>query len=277
MIDLVDVPIFFILSGYLSRKQPVKRYFMKKIMQLIVPFFFFTTLKLILNLSIGSFSHSENVIGEFVIAYLNGEYYWFSYCLFIMMLISPLLWKLKKKTLIFAWIVSTIIYFIASLFGWFSVGGGMFQLINVLRYFPWFLGGYILKCSGFPFEKRLVRIILLGISIIYSIIGVVTCWTGHMNYHINELLLSVTFFYIMYSVFSITQKGNSILELVSKYSYQIFFLDSFVKIILFAMVGKITSITSIMVMLIVVLNIFISVAICVIVSRIKYLKVLFGI
>lgn len=32
-----------------------------------------------------------------------------------------------------------------------------------------------------------------------------------------------------------------------------------------------------MVMLIVVLNIFISVAICIVVSRIKYLKVLFGV
>lgn len=246
-------------------------------MQLLVPFFFFTTLKLIFNLFIGSFSHSEKAIGEFILAYINGEYYWFSYCLFIMVLISPLFWMIKKKSLICIWIVSLTVYFVGSFSGWFSVGGGMFQLINVLRYFPWFLGGYVLKCIEFPFEKRLVRIVLLSISIIYSFIGIVLCWTGQMNYHINELLLSAAVFYVMFSLFAKVDKKNKIFELISKYSYQIFFLDSFVKIILFTVIAKITPITSAMVMLIVVMNIFISVITCMIVSKIKYLKVLFGI
>lgn len=276
MIDLIDVPIFFILSGYLSRKQFLKLYAYKKIKQLLIPFLWFTSLKLVCNLLLGSFSHSQNVMEEIGVAFINGDYYWFSYCLIIMMIIIPIFWNMKKERVFCIWGIVIVLYLIASFSVLFALGGGPFQIINVLRYMPWFLGGYTLKIFGFPKESKLAHFTILCISVICCFGGIVLCWKGLMNYHINELLLSSSVFYILFSIFMKQERKIGVLILISKYSYQIFFLDSFIKIVLFIVVEKFTTISAIMIVPIVGLNIFISVVICMIISKTKYLKILFG-
>ena len=108
IISAVHVPLFFMISGYLCHTQNVFKYYKKKILQILVPFLLFTSLKLVVNLFSDQFSHAETVGDEILKAYVYGEYYWFSYALLIMIFLAPFLWKLKNKIiLVFLFFVET--------------------------------------------------------------------------------------------------------------------------------------------------------------------------
>ena len=59
------VPLFCIIAGYLCHKQPVGKYYWKKVQRIIIPFITFSLLKLIYSVFISSeFSHGGSSFSE---------------------------------------------------------------------------------------------------------------------------------------------------------------------------------------------------------------------
>ena len=87
------VPLFFIIAGYLSHKQNIKSYYLKKFKRLLIPFLTFSILKLFYsNVISDSFAHADSFSYQLFDAFIYGRLYWFVYCMLIIYLISPVLW-----------------------------------------------------------------------------------------------------------------------------------------------------------------------------------------
>lgn len=88
------VPLFCIIAGYLCHKQPVGKYYGKKVQRIIIPFITFSLLKLVYSIFISSdFAHGGSSIGEwFLFSFLVGTQYWFAYAIFDLFLVAPLFW-----------------------------------------------------------------------------------------------------------------------------------------------------------------------------------------
>ena len=88
------VPLFCIIAGYLCHKQPVGKYYEKKVQRILIPFITFSLLKLAYSIFISSeFAHGGSSLGEqLLFSLLIGTQYWFAYAIFDLFLFAPLFW-----------------------------------------------------------------------------------------------------------------------------------------------------------------------------------------
>lgn len=278
IISFVHVPLFFMLSGYLCHAQDVLKYYTKKYFQIVIPFFVFTSIKFVFNLFSDEFSHATTAGGEFLKAYIWGEYYWFSYALLVMCLIAPLLWKNKNKLiLIGAFFLLFSFNIVNESLGLIS-NCGPFQMFNVLKYGIWFLLGYVLNQlnAGNLLNKKFIKHIAFLISIAMSALIIFLFVKGMFSSFLSKFLLSLSISYVFLYIFSSVHFKIPLLNYISNYSYQIFLLDSFIKVVLFAVASKIFSINLPIIILLAILNIFICTIICFIARKIKLGKLLLG-
>ena len=278
VINCVHVPLFFMISGYLCRAQSVSGYYRKKLLHILVPFFVFSSVKLAYNLMFEGFGHSDSVGGEFLSAYVFGEYYWFSYALMLMFLAAPLLWKIKSKVGLIATLSGVLVVNITGGFLDFLPQGEVFQIDRAFVFSSWFLFGYVLKQLDAKrvFEDKKWKNILLVASVLISVPFVFLYTGGYLNNFLGKFVLSLSLSYpLLYGV-SFIKVRISALDMISKYSYQLFLLDSFVKVILFALLSKILPVNLPVIILIAILNIALSTLACDLIRRIKYVRLLIG-
>ena len=210
-------------------------------------------------------------------AYVFGEYYWFSCALMLMFLIAPLLWKTNNKLLL-AIFSSVLLINIVNGFTSFLPSVGVFQSSRAFAHFTWFVLGYALK--RFDAQKILankqLKHILFALSVSASSLSIIFYETGIMSSYVGKFIVSLALSYILLYIFSFVKIEISILTLMSKYSYQIFLMDSFVKVVLFALVDKFLPINLPVMLIISILNITICLCICSVVNKIKYVRTLIG-
>ena len=278
IISFVHVPLFFMISGYLCHAQDVLKYYRKKFFQIFIPFLVCTSIKLVVNLIYEEFSHATTAGGEFLKAYIFGEYYWFSYALLVMCCIAPLLWKIKNKLILIGIILLLFAFNIVNESLGLLRNGGPFQIFNVLVFGIWFLLGYVLNQlnAGNLLNKKSVKHIAFLVSIAVSVLMIFLFAKGTLNFFISKFILSLSISYILLYIFSSAHFKIPLLNYISNYSYQIFLLDSFIKVVLFAVVSKLLSINLPIIILLAILNVFISIIICFIVRKIKLGKLLLG-
>ncbi|MBE7054419.1 MAG: acyltransferase [Ruminococcaceae bacterium] len=278
IINFVNVPLFFMIAGYLCHSQDVLKYYKKKFFQIFIPFLVFTSLKFVCNLFFEQFSHSSNVGIEFLTAYVFGDYYWFSYALLLMCLIAPLLWKLKNKVVLIGVFLLLVFFNIANGFLRFISQGGPFQIFSVIIYGTWFLLGYVLRQLNAQnlLNIKPVKHITLLISITASFLVIFLSIKGMFIAFLSKFIVSVSISYILLYIFSSMHFKIPLLNYISNYSYQIFLLDSFVKVVLFMIASKLVTISTPIIILLAILNILISMIISFIVHKIKYAKTLLG-
>ena len=278
VMDAVHVPLFLMISGYLCHPQNVLKYYKKKTFQIIVPFLVFSFIKLVVNLNFDQFSHAGTAGGEILKAYLFGEYYWFSYCLFFLCLLAPLLWKLKSRLAIIG--VFALVLSFNVLNGFFSLVplGGPFQIFTVLIFGTWFLLGYMLRQlkAGELLNKKAIKHIVFLLSVVVSALAINLYSKNLLEGFLRKFLMSVSSSYILVYLFSFLRFEIFPLNYISKYSYQTFFLDSFVKVVLFAVASRFLTIDPTVVLLIGIVNVLVSTFICFIAHKIKFIKTLFG-
>ena len=279
VISAVNVPLFLMIAGYLSRPQNVREYYKKRIFRILIPFFVFTTVKLAANLTIDRFRHSDAVWDEILLAYVYGEYYWFSYAFFIMSLIAPLLWKIKNKTVLPVLVLLLLVLNVLNEHYHFWSKGGLFQIYNVLAYGLWFLIGYALQQTGTCelIKRKSVRHTALVLSVIAAALISFLLFYEMVNKYLGRFIGSISFSYILYYIFTSIDFRMPLLSGVSKYTYQLFLLDSFVKVILFAILSRLLPINLLTVLIISALNVVIGVTICLVANKIKPAKFLLGI
>ena len=99
MIYQVHVPLFFVISGFLCHRQPMRPFYRKKALRILVPFWFFAALKLVYTSWIsGRFAHASSLSGQLYDAFVIGQTYWFAYAIFLMFLLAPLFWEKEEST-----------------------------------------------------------------------------------------------------------------------------------------------------------------------------------
>lgn len=285
IITSVHVPVFFITAGYLSRKQKLKNYYAKKLKRLLVPYFTFATLKLLYsNIISNEFAHGESLKMQIFDAVFIGSLYWFVYAILIMYFIAPFIWKKKgisDRTYFIRYLVVCLIVFWANLMIADRKSNQMeslFQFYNVLYYLPFFLVGYVIgqykEKFSLRFEKGKKTISLLSF-LIATVISVFKVIKIDINY-IIQFIYSLSLAILIYFFVCCIPRNIKFLRVISYYSLQIMFFDSFFKVILFRAFSQIIDINIWMALLISVINIGCTCMVCTVLERIPGICFMFG-
>lgn len=246
--SMINVPLFFIVSGFLLYKQPVKAYLCKKIPKIMIPFITFTCLKLIYSILRDEYAHGDSLADQLYKAFVGGELYWFSYSIMLMFLLAPLFWNVKRimwKGQEYEIPVSALVLFgaififnIVNSMHRLFVLPGAFNVDRTVKYLPFFLAGFLIKYTGslWTGKGRLIPWILLLISIPYSYLyymGNREAW-GYLGSFLLSALLCMDIWVLVKPI----KRIPGTIKCVSSYTYQIFFLDSFIKVFYYTIVAR---------------------------------------
>lgn len=289
----INVPLFFIISGYLLHQQPVGNFYRKKIPKLAVPFFVFSGLKILYSVFIsGEFAHGSSVKSQLFDAFAVGELYWFSYSILIMFLMAPLIWKTKlitcknKKcelpviaiTCFIALIIFNTVNNEYSLLPLPTV----FQIKRTVTMLPFFLAGYIWS-KIYPVIGRIKKstaAVLLILSLPILLLARSITAFGYFVSTFVSIILCMDIWFLVKPF----KKIPYIFQTISKYTYQVFFIDSFAKVIIFYMIEKLFgmeiyqkfTVCILIILFEVPVNIFASCVISAFAEKIPIVNVLFG-
>ncbi len=295
LVSAVHVPLFFLVSGFLCHRQPLKKYYGKKAKRILIPFFFFTALKLVFTQFVSrDFAHGENAAEMLVSYFLIGSAYWFIYCIFIIYMIAPLFWQ-KDETkppyaLIAAFAVFTIFNFVLSfagegaifpesvkLFG-ITVKTPLFQIERVIIYMPYFLAGMLIK----RYENKIIpffdkaKLPLAVICVIIAAACTVPVYMGVLRKAEVKLPLAFALMFLLRTAAKRLPDNIRVLKTVGGYSLQTMLFDGLFRVVLFAAVGHFFTLNALWAALITAVNITLTCLCCTVIKKIPYIRVLFG-
>lgn len=278
-------PLFFIISGYLCKKQKVESFYFKRLKFLIIPFLFFSCVKLAYTIFLdGQYAHADSICLQLYDAFILGRLYWFPYTLFIIDLIMPLLWvdesnrALQKRPskALFVLLATVILNAVFNVVG---IEQNLkiipFQLTSVFQLIPYYLLGYLIKYKKddlVRFANSINVYLKVGTLLIVS----TTLAINNRMFSIDNYLLSLIFClcssYWVYLLSKRIKPNNLILKTIGKYTLQIHFLDPFIKVILFSTLEMVFPINNMIVILIAILNVAVCTTLTKVVSRIPFIK-----
>ena len=133
---------------------------LKKIFRILIPFFTFSILKLVYSNCISNhFIHANGLREQIIDAFVYGNLYWFCYAIFLIFLLSPVLWTKHGTgiTRISIYIVITFAVFssVSQLLN--LTFSNIFQIINAIYYFPFFAAGYYIYQHKTHFEETIQK------------------------------------------------------------------------------------------------------------------------
>lgn len=278
IIYAVHVPLFFVIAGYLCKcpKNFGRWYYWKKIRRIIIPYYFFAILKLIYSNFISKqFTHGNSFSEQLVSAFIVGDMYWFCYTIFIFYLVAPVFWKCS--TYVIKGILYIVIVFNTVLFYFDMELTTVFQISHAAYYIFFFCAGmYFERVNFFPKFKNMKykNMIATFVMILSLLLKKYLRSSPIINYS-----LSITLMILMYN-FSLILSKKRILQrscnMISKYSLQIMFMDSFNKVVLFKIFTMFFEISFVWVFVIIGLNIAISCVCCRIMERIPCIAEMVG-
>ena len=277
--SIINVPVFVFCAGYLSREKAVKEYYYNRVNRVLVPFLVFAGLKLIYSFFISEkYAHGDSIAEQMFNTYVIGDVYWFCYAILLCCLCAPLLWQIKKnKTIriivLFMVVASVVVNHIVIVSDVINV----FQIFGFFEIFPFFVFGYIVKeHERFidTYIERIGRKYWIGLLLIISILGMLI-FLFIIHLWILKFLTSMAITLTCKELFR-NFSSNVIVQLLSKYSLQIMFLDSFYKAILFVFICRIIPLSIVSVLIVWVLDICLCVITCEIIKKIRYLRKLVG-
>lgn len=239
LIYSVHVPLFFVVGGVLCHSQPFKKYLYKKINRLLIPFFFFSALKILYsNVVNASFAHALTLTGQLYDAFVLGKLYWFPYVLFLCYMAAPLFWRLNRKVNALICLACLLLSVIQANFPALP-GSGWFGILLLPKWLGFFLAGYVIAQNidlFIKWSKHATGLCAIALTIIVLAFQIPDD---------GESIRTVRFFVFSFSEMVILgagmyaiKEGCVILRLIAKYSLQIMFMDSFFKVVLFVVVMK---------------------------------------
>lgn len=269
-----NVPLFFLIAGFLCHKQPVKLYVIKKVKRILVPYYFFGLLKLLYSWLISNkFAHGEG-INQLLNYILIGDLYWFIYALFIMYIIAIWFWNIKNKKVYYVILMLLIIINSLHSSGWIEFNVEYFQLHKVIQYLPYFLVGYILQYRKESLSKHIKHELLTCfICLLYVCLN---CMKLINLGYLGVLIRAISIILVLYIVLCKINLHSKLLLIFAKYSLQIMCLDSFFKIILFSVVNKYITINIYLVVIIALVNMLCGIFVCIVCEKIPTVNRLMG-
>ena len=263
----VHVPLFFTISGFLCHRQPLRPYYKKKVLRVIVR----------------HFAHADTIGGQLYDAFVIGRAYWFAYAIFLMLLIAPLFWEKDEKTAPRKAIIGMIA---AAVFCAFcsikelSLLTEVFQISRTVKHLPFFLSGMVLryyypKLKEF-FDRRRIPALCLAAAITAAS---ALCFALQLKIdaYLRLLVTSYALMALLLALANALPENCRALAQTGKMSYQIMLLDPFYKVVLFAAAGKLFGGMPLALLpLIAAADFALGVITCMVIRKIPGVRILFG-
>lgn len=280
----VHVPLFFTISGFLCHRQPLRPYYKKKVLRVLVPFWFFAFLKVFFStVIVRHFAHADTIGGQLYDAFVIGRAYWFAYAIFLMLLIAPLFWEKDEKTAPRKAIIGMIA---AAVFCAFcsikelSLLTDVFQISRTVKHLPFFLSGMVLryyypKLKEF-FDRRRIPALCLAAAITAAS---ALCFALQLKIdaYLRLLVTSYALMALLLALANALPENCRALAQTGKMSYQIMLLDPFYKVVLFAAAGKLFGGMPLALLpLIAAADFALGVITCMVIRKIPGVRILFG-
>lgn len=288
-LDSIHVRLFIIIAGFLCHKQPVNGFIRKKVFRILIPLWFFSTLKLLYSLFLSDeFRHGTTAWETFYAYYLAGGGYWFCYCIFFLYLLSIFLWPITDRRILLGIFCALAVLNEVLNFAEISLPD-LFQFSKILAYAPYFVLGYTLRFwkDGisqriFRFGKRSAMLFaLLSFALALAIDGLFSVTDTEKLY--SAVLLRSLFRIggIACLVFAFfhnheSKRASRVTGALSEFSLQIMLFDSFFKVILYKLALKIFALDLWLIFAIAAANILLTVLTCTIAKKIPFLKQAIG-
>ena len=283
LIYSVHVQLFFVIAGFLCHRQKVLPFYKKKIFRILIPFFTFSILKLVYSNCISNhFIHANGLREQIIDAFVYGNLYWFCYAIFLIFLLSPVLWTKHGTgiTRISIYIVITFAVFssVSQLLN--LTFSNIFQIVNAIYYFPFFAAGYYIYQHKTHFEetiqKNSIFLSLLSALIVFGYLSFVLSDTVKDTFFPAKFIVSFALMYFLLNLAKALPENMAILKCIGKYSLQLMLFDSFYKVLLFGafsgyMTGRIW-----MCFILSAINLTMGCISCLIIRKIPYVNSLVG-
>lgn len=142
-ISIYDLPLFFLVAGYVFNCTSYKNYLLKKLIRIGIPYLFFSSISIVFHCFAGSLlAGGGTTIQEGVVDLIfHGGEYWFLYTIFLIYLVFPLISYFFKNNETLCLFGLLIFVGFASL----NVKSNLFLINRILRYLPYFYAGWLLK------------------------------------------------------------------------------------------------------------------------------------
>ena len=250
----------------------------------MIPFWFFTTLKLTYsNLISSKFAHADSIGEQLYDAFILGRCYWFAYAIFFMYIIAILTWFIednRKRRLFIAFsLIGLLIIQYIQATQHIQITD-VFQIRRILQYGGFFCVGLFLN----TFSKEEIgrfynkyKFILILISIIAVLAFFFKLFDGSLLLvKLLSFCCSISLMILLYFVVSFLPPKIKILDIISKYSWQLMLMDSFYKVIIFKIVSKFYLLNYEIAFIIAILDVVLGVITCLIIEKLPYLNFLVG-
>ncbi len=230
IIDLIQMPLFFSLSGYLfyysmKKKRNATEFIVGKIKRLIIPYLSIALLWMVPIKILAEYEgyYNKNIFEIFIYGIILGKnngHLWFLPALFLIFIGLYFVQRLFEHSYVY----SIIILIVLILLHFFSNKLSAFPyLFNAVYWAVFFYLGYIINLYNVSDKKRcmditLLKVLLMIITAIFTVVSLIT-----LNKYISffcSILLVVMIWRI------IPEKQNGILECLSKNSFGIYLFHS---------------------------------------------------
>jgi len=277
----VHVPLFILIAGYLCHKQDIREFCRKKVQRILIPFLFFSALKLAANNILHtSYVHPGGFWQQLYDAFVTGQLYWFCYCLLIMFALAPLLWNRKAVQ----WV---LLFLLAAANIWIRASQitltNILQLQEVLAYSPFFVLGMLLSQYAFPGFRRKGPGVFVCLAL--SLIGAAV--TGFLRFRLIvddrsflcDFLFGLCVMYLLYLLARLMENRKlpvRILSVPGRYSFQIMLLDPFWRIAVYVLFTRLLPDGLLLAFLITIPDLILSCITCLLLRKIPGLSFLLG-
>ena len=235
IINLIQMPLFFSLSGYLfaysKKKTNVPAFILAKLKRLLIPYFFFAffwliPIRLMLNYHNWRSLSPQTLIIKTVLGGEDNGHLWFLQCLFCCFIVAELCKVMLQKYInhndkkhIIVWMLAGCLALLIP---------GKLDIFHVKYNFIYFCLGIVLNsvCSTKPLPKSRTThqpkrnniILLIAITLCGTVISLIT-----RNSHISSV---TSIFIVVLLYFIMTNKYNRCLAFLGKYSFGIYLFHS---------------------------------------------------
>lgn len=231
----IAMAVFFMLSGFLlyqnaNTQEDIKKKIHNRVFSLLIPFFIWNFVaKIIFSIQNKSFEFSfDNMVQSYFCGPVDGPI-WYLMAIFLLLLLSPLVIKIKNNKKLVIVIFSTIILFLylrnCGLIPYFYKAGDWWWYWNTLGYLPYYLIG---SFAGLYFKdfitnttyKKSVHIlsfiflvVCIGVNVLVSLCSEKFVFLRYFSF-LNNILLIILFW------FAIPQKMfKTNLSCITRYSF----------------------------------------------------------
>ncbi len=279
-IDSFDMPLFFLIAGYVFHCSSYKEYLHKKAKRLGIPYFVFGGGSILCHsiagkyLAGGGASISESILN---FLFYGGEY-WFIYTLFIIYAIYPWIDKLINGTRT-KFILFSIIIIVRQL----TPAIRFLTISQVLTYLPFFGVGNLMRSMNKAGEKKKAQISIASAALYGTLYTL-----SHIIGKIYALWVfeSIGFCIFLYYLIHIAEKSLSrklsgkLLNLCGKYSLQLYLINMYLEVAIRIFLCSILGLSSplLIIGLSVAINLVVTITICSHVApHLKPVKMILGI